>query len=205
MASERPVYTIGYAGRSIDQFLSLLQENSITAIADVRSSPRSHALAFNQETLKSSLRQAGIFYVFLGRELGARSPDKNCYVNGKVQYDLLAATDSFQSGLERVERGRYTHQIALMCAEKDPIECHRCILVGRHLSSRGVPVRHIVETGRVEDHDFTMHRLVDVLRLAATCPSEPEQERLVMAYQIQGNRIAYQNGNRPSHQYGLWK
>lgn len=202
---EPAVYTVGYTGRSIEQFIALLQENSISAVADVRSTPRSHASDFNQDSLRALLKPAGITYVFLGRELGARTPDQTCYIAGKVQYDLLAATKEFQSGLDRLEKGRFIHSIALMCAEKEPLECHRCILVGRHLAERGIQVRHILDHARVENHDSTMDRLVEMLRISAAQPSQPQKDKLLMAYRIQGDRIAFQNFNRTFKQYDLWK
>lgn len=204
-ASESAVYTIGYSGRSIDQFISLLRENSVSVVADVRSSPRSHSPDFNQDSLQTSLRGAGIIYVFLGEELGARTPDQSCYVGGKVKYDLLAATRPFQSGLDRIEKGRLEHRIALMCAEKDPLECHRCILVGRHLSARGIPVRHIIDSGLVEGQEFAMRRLIETLRISEACPSREQEDYILLAYEIQGQRIAFQNFAPTPKQFELWR
>jgi uncharacterized protein (DUF488 family) len=93
---------------------------------------------FNRETFAWEAEKAGITYVFLGRELGARSEDPGCYVEGKVQYNLLARTPLFQIGIGRVVQGVSTHTVALMCAEKDPLDCHRAILVCRHLVDRGL-------------------------------------------------------------------
>src|ERR1700683_1304442 len=205
MESGAPVYSIGYSNRSIEQFLALLRENSVTAIADVRSQPFSRSNpAFRQDLLRDVLRSAGISYAFLGKELGARAPDEGCYVAGKVQYDLLAATSAFQAGLDRIQSGRNLHRIALMCAESDPLTCHRCILVARHLSARGVVVRHILEHGSVEDHESTARRLVQILRVPEVCSSGREEDLLGMAYQIQGERIAWRKDLDESVQYELW-
>ena len=68
-----PLFTIGHSDHDNQRFLDLLKAHSIQAVADVRSSPFSRRLPqFNQGSLRDSLRQAGIKYVFLGRELGAR-------------------------------------------------------------------------------------------------------------------------------------
>src|SRR5258708_17511589 len=89
---------------------------------------------FKLEKLKETLPAQGIEYRFLGKELGARSDDPNCYENGKVQYDRLAETELFKYGLKRVLRGmRDDFRIALMCVENEPLECRRTILVARHL------------------------------------------------------------------------
>jgi len=199
------VYSVGYSNRGMEEFLALLRESSVTAIADVRSQSHSKSRPeYGRDLLRSTLRSAGIGYVFLGRELGARTLDEACYVGGKVQYDLLAATRGFQEGLDRVEKGRNDHRIALMCAEGDPLTCHRCILVGRHLRARGVPVRHILENGLVEDQDATVQRLVQALRIRDVCTSSRDEDLLAMAYKIQGERIAFRKDADEGGQYELW-
>ena len=98
---------------------------------------------------------------FVGRELGARSKDPACYKDGRVQYARLARTAQFQRGLDRVIQEASKYRVALMCAEKDPIDCHRTILVGRELLRRGTDVAHILADGRLEPHEETMDRPVD--------------------------------------------
>ncbi len=111
------VFTVGHSTHSAAKVLELLRRNEITAIADVRSQPYSRMNPqFNREPMKDALKSAGISYVFLGRELGARSEDRSCYIDGKVQYDRLARTDLFQRGLARVVDGASRHRIALLCA-----------------------------------------------------------------------------------------
>src|SRR5690242_12243720 len=100
------VYTIGHSTHPLDRFIALLKRHEITAIADIRSKPYSRMNPqFNREELRVALRTEGITYVFLGKELGARTDDPSCYHEGKVQYDRLARTDLFQQGLERVREG----------------------------------------------------------------------------------------------------
>ena len=101
----------------------------------------------------------------LGAELGARSNDLTCYEHGRVQYARLARTDLFRAGIDRVIRGTNEYRIALMCAEKEPLDCHRSILVARTLSDLGVVVQHILADGRLESHDATMERLLRVVGL----------------------------------------
>ena len=133
------VFTVGHSTHALDDFLALLLRHGITAIADVRSSPYSRMNPqFNRETLHAALKGAGIAYVFLGAELGARSRDPDCYEDGKVQYDRLARTAAFQRGLARVQQGAAQYRLALMCAEKEPLDCHRTILVARHLETTQV-------------------------------------------------------------------
>src|SRR6202521_1160216 len=100
------IFTIGHSTHPQKRFIALLLQHGITALCDVRSKPYSRVNPqFNREELKESLRERCIKYVFLGKELGARSEDPMCYENGKVQYDRLAATPAFKAGIERVLAG----------------------------------------------------------------------------------------------------
>lgn len=187
------VYTIGYSTHSIDKVIGLLKQHAITAVCDVRSQPYSQVNSqFNREPLKQALRAEGIAYIFLGKELGARSADKSCYLNGRVQYDLLAQTDLFRQGIERVKKGAQSYRIALTCAEKEPLECHRAILVSRHLVEQGMQVLHILSDGRLEKHEQSLQRLVDNLELRQLNMFSPVHDIISHAYRIQGDAIAYQ-------------
>jgi uncharacterized protein (DUF488 family) len=187
-------YTIGHSTKTFDQLLSLLRQHEISVVADVRSQPVSRLNPqFNKKPLKMGLKEAGLSYVFLGAELGARSTDPNCYVNGKVQYDLLAKTNAFQQGLERLQKGVVNFRIAIMCAEKEPLICHRTILIARHLHERGYTVRHILENGNLEDHDVSMDRLLEMLRIPGQDMFRSRAEILSLAYARQGEKIAYES------------
>ena len=187
-----PIFTIGHSTHSIDGFLGLLRQHGITALADVRSTPFSRFNPqFNKEKLARSLNAHDIKYVFLGRELGARSDDRSCYENGRVQYARLARTELFHRGLDRVMRGAQSHRIALMCAEKEPLECHRTLLVARTLVEHGVPVHHILADGRLETHGDTMMRLLSALGLPHEDLFRSRQELVAQALALQEERIAY--------------
>ena len=82
-------------------------------------------------------------------------------------------------GLERIYRGAKHHQIALMCAEQDPITCHRAILVCKHLRNAGLDVQHILKTGRLEPHEHLEHRLLKLHNLSEVLPilEIPAQEK----------------------------
>jgi uncharacterized protein (DUF488 family) len=184
--------TIGHSTQPLERFIGLLRQHGITAVADVRSSPYSRVNPqYNREPLKTALRAAGISYVFLGDELGARSKDPSCYRDGKVDYELLARTALFQSGLERVRNGASAHRIALMCAEKEPLDCHRTILVSRKLAEQGVCVTHILADGTVESHDHAMSRLMQVVRVGEHDLFRSPEDALREAYQRRGEEIAY--------------
>lgn len=186
------VYTIGHSTHSMEELINLLAAHHVTAVADVRSHPYSHFNPqFNRENLHPSLKTGGISYVFLGRELGARPEDRTCYVDGTVQYDLLARTGLFQEGLRRVAEGVRRHRIALLCAEKDPLTCHRAILVCRHLVTRGIEVQHILEDGRLQSHDEALARLLKELSLPEGDLFLTRDDFIVEAYNRRGRQIAY--------------
>ena len=187
------VYTIGHSTHPIEQFLALLATHHIAAIADVRSAPfsRRHP-QFTRSQLERSLHNAGIAYHFLGRELGARTEDPSCYTDGKVQYERIAQTAIFQQGIERlIQIIAEPAPVAILCAEKDPLQCHRTILVSRHLAARGVPISHIHADASLEQHEHLMQRLITQLRIPPEDMFRSAADVLDDAYRIQGARIAY--------------
>lgn len=191
---QNTVFTIGHSTHPQEHFLGLLRQHRITALCDVRSKPYSRMNPqFNREELKEALLAQGIEYRFLGKELGARSDDPTCYENGKVQYDRVAETELFKYGLKRVLRGmREDFRIALMCAEKEPLECHRAILVARHLVALRVTIEHILADGSLENHDATLTRLARMINLREPDLVHSHEELLADAYRKQGERIAYE-------------
>lgn len=187
------IHTIGHSNHSSERFLDLLRPQGITAVADVRSTPYSRFNPqFRRERLQASLAEAGIEYVFLGQELGARSPDPACYDEaGRVSYDRLSRTSEFRAGIERLRAGASRHRIAIMCAEREPLDCHRTILVARALVREGVPVTHILADGSVESHEHAMERLATSLKIPADDLLSDPADRLERAYELQAAKIAY--------------
>ena len=186
------VLTIGHSTRTSQAFGDLLVRHGITAVADVRSTPYSRwQPQFNQDSLRRALVQRTIAYVFLGRELGGRSTDRTCFVDGRVQYRRLAETTAFREGLARVVEGSHKERIALVCAEGDPLECHRTILVARELVASGLEVQHILPDGRLEPHADTVRRLLLKLRLLQQGFLDSPRDLVERAYVQQEKRIAY--------------
>ncbi|MEZ4503018.1 MAG: DUF488 domain-containing protein [Dehalococcoidia bacterium] len=184
--------TIGHSTRGLGSFLELLVSYQVTAVADVRSVPFSRwTPQFNQEGLRAALKQRGIAYVFLGTELGARSDDPSSYVEGRVQYRRLAESKIFQQGIKRLLEGSETQRIAVMCAEGEPLDCHRTILVARELDSAGADVAHILPDGSLEPHQASIRRLMKRLRLLQPAFFESPQGLEDRAYAEQERRIAY--------------
>ena len=185
------LYTVGHSNHSIGKFIGLLSANGITAVADVRSRPFSRRYPqFNKERLAAVLAQHNIAYVFLGKELGARSEDPSCYENGKVQYGRLAATPAFKAGIERVLAGAQKFRVALMCAEKEPLDCHRTLLVSRALESVGAEIAHILADGSLESQQKTMSRLVGLVGLSKEDLFQ-HNDLIAAACRLREDKIAY--------------
>jgi len=191
-AMEHPVLTVGHSTHTPEAFLALLSLHNVEAVADVRSAPFSRFNPqFNRDALEQLLKANGIRYVFLGRELGARSNDRSCYDNGRVQYARLAQTTLFQGGLDRVCQGAVRFRVALMCAEKEPLECHRTLLVAKALAERGRQVIHIHADGHLETHEAAMDRLLDLTGVPKEDLFRSKQELLSEALVRQEQCIAY--------------
>lgn len=208
-----PIFTIGHSNLSIDEFIALLQQHGVTAVADVRSHPYSRYLPhFSKNALEAALKAANIRYVFLGTELGARPNDPHCYVEGKALYENIAARPEFDRGIQRLIEGEQKYNIALMCAEKDPLTCHRAVLICQHLREFNLDIKHILSNGDLETHPQLEERLLVLqgldeatlnqpLQLSlfaseTSQPLKPKEERLKEAYYRQGDKIAYVEKDR---------
>jgi uncharacterized protein (DUF488 family) len=186
------IYSIGHSNGTAERLLELLAQHGITAVADVRSQPYSRFNPqFNREEIASSLKKSNIEYIFLGRELGARSEDPSCYREGRAQYSLIAKTTLFESGIQRLLDIGERSRVAMMCAEKEPLECHRTILISRHLHERGIDVRHILEDGRIEDHASLLLRLLAAHGMQESELFRTHDELVAVAYELQAERIGF--------------
>ena len=155
------IWTIGHSTRDIDIFISLLEENGIKLLADVRSLPGSKRYPqFNREALAESLNAHGIRYEHFP-ELGGRrksKPDscntawRNASFRGYADY---METEEFHKGIERLlALAREAGPTAIMCAEAVWWRCHRS-LISDYLKARGIDVMHILDANKVEPHPFT--------------------------------------------------
>jgi hypothetical protein len=190
----KEIYTIGHSNHTIDRFIDLLKKHRITALADVRSHPYSkHFPQFSYEALKQALKNHHLAYVFLGKELGARTTDPNCYDSeARVQYACLAKTATFQEGLLRLNKGMESYRIALMCAEKDPLMCHRTLLICRHLRTQDIRIKHILEDGGLETQQEVEQRLLEIFNLSKQDLFARPEQLIEQAYDRQSENIAYQ-------------
>ena len=155
MTDQECLWTIGHSNHSIERFLELLRSNEIDVVVDVRSQPySSYQGHFSQAPLRRSLEDAGVRYLFLGKELGGRPPEPELYDDeDHVLYGELAKTERFKHGLDRLVKGTSTYRVAMMCSEEDPSTCHRRLLITRALeeSDASITVTHIRGDGELVD------------------------------------------------------
>lgn len=189
------LFTIGYSGLDMPGFVALLRAHAVDVVCDVRSTPYStYKPDFTRGPFRGHLNRARIRYVFLGDRLGARPRDRSVYVAGQATYDRIAATADFHTGLDRVRKGTRTLTLALVCSERDPIDCHRAVLVCRHLDDLRGDIVHLHTDGSVEDQAAFDARLV--AHHGLTPPpllAEPGdwQAAVTAAYDRQAAAIAY--------------
>ncbi|MBS7639871.1 MAG: DUF488 domain-containing protein [Candidatus Bathyarchaeia archaeon] len=127
------VYTIGYAGMNISEFIKVLKDHGVTTVVDVRRFPKSKDPAFTRENLENNLRDNGIKYVFLGESLGG-------FVRGG--YEKYMETSRFREGFDMLLNLARKEVIAVMCKEKNVKYCHRRF-ISNLLSSLGLEVLHL--------------------------------------------------------------
>ncbi len=189
-----PIHTIGHSNHSAEEFVALLGGSGVDLVVDVRSAPRSRWVPhFNPDSLEPILEHAGIEYSFMGVELGGRPADRSSYdADGRVAYERAAMADDFCDGVALLIRQADERRIALLCMEKNPLECHRALLVARALAEQGVDVQHILPDGAVESHETLMNRLLESQGL----PPQPDlfrtrEDVIADAIRQQAGRVAY--------------
>jgi uncharacterized protein (DUF488 family) len=192
MSDALTIFTIGHSAHPWERFLALLRSANVTAVGDVRSSPYSRLYPhFNRDGVCEELRSDGISYVFLGKELGGRPSESRFYCAGVADYEKMAQSTEFKKGLDRIIEGAKKYRIALMCSERDPLDCHRCLLVGRALAQRGVRVCHILENGKLVSQDEIEDKLLELSGRDTGDFFTPRAEQLAAAYRERARKVAF--------------
>ena len=147
------IYTIGHSNHPGQDFLKLLEGHGIEVVADLRSRPYSRYVPhFNRDALTNLLKESGILYVYLGRELGGKPQDPDRPLADEVVWEYLRSRPQFREGLARLlEEARHA-RVCMLCAEGDPARCHRGQLLAPELAAQGVKVRHILPDGTILEH-----------------------------------------------------
>src|SRR5215470_11283551 len=175
--------TIGHSNLEVERFVALLKGTGVTAIADVRSVPFSRWCPwFSGKPLAARLAGEAVAYIAVGDALGGRPRDPRLYRDGVADYEAMAATAEFAAGLERVAGEMARHRVCLLCAEREPLDCHRCLLVGRALG-------HIRPDGTIEPHAATEQALLALAGGEADLFRD-RAERLAHAYRRRAQAVA---------------
>lgn len=155
------IYSIGHGNKKFEDFLSELRSFNVLYLIDIRTSPYSkYNPQFNREILKNSLEAVNVTYVYMGDELGGLPSDRTCYIDNKVSYDLIKKKDFFKSGLRRLVKAYEKDiNIAIMCSETKPEECHRSKLIGQELSKKNISIQHIIDEFKTKDQWTVMNEL----------------------------------------------
>jgi len=196
--NDKIIYTIGHSNHAIDKFIALLKNYEIRVVIDVRSSPySSYCPQFNQDTLASALKNSDIDYLYLGDELGARPDDACCYENGRISFLKIIKSDSFNNGIHKVLCEMQNRRIVLLCSEKDPINCHRTIIISHFLSRYGAHIQHILENGSIEEHNETEKRLLKTMKIERSlfAQNATEESLIEEAYSKQAKNVSYPSGD----------
>jgi uncharacterized protein (DUF488 family) len=172
--------------------MAMLRDAGATAIADVRSTPFSRFFPwFSRNNLETRLVQEGMRYLSYGETLGGRPRDAKLYCDGIADYEAMAMQPEFQSALENLLSKASRLRICLMCAEREPLDCHRCLLVARALAARDVAVGHILHDGTIEPHQVTEQRLLAWGAKADDLFVTGHKDRLAAAYRNRAHAVAY--------------
>lgn len=200
-------YSIGHSNNAVERFVAMLQAENVGAIADVRSTPISRFCPwFSAKNLKPLLEQNGIGYLPYGAALGGRPQNPDLYCDGVADYEAMARQPDFQAGLDRLiadagqvrAHGTGNDRLCLMCAEREPLDCHRCLLVAHALAARGFTVGHILYDGSVKPHAATELRLLDLAGDDGDLFATGQNERIAAAYRRRARAVAYRAKANPA-------
>jgi len=187
----KTLYSIGHSNDSFEKFVKRLKIHHIQAIADVRSQPYSrYASWFNRENISISLKKNDIAYVFLGDKVGARCTDPYCIVDGQVDFTKVAQRKEFQSGIARIRHGLSKFNIALMCSEKDPMTCHRTILIAREFVKYNIDIQHIFPDNNIQYHSKLMQRIAYENNYHNDLFMS-EEDKVNQSYKLQAGKMGY--------------
>ena len=157
-----PIFTVGHSNLEFADFLAILGARGVRILCDVRSRPASFRFPqFNRESLEAGLSSAGVRYEFFGETLGGRPADPRVYhEDGRVDYAARRHAHDFLEGIERTLALSRTGVTAVMCAEEDPLQCHRFLMICPALLERDITPAHIRRGGVLESQRDAEDRLL---------------------------------------------
>ena len=195
----RIVYTIGYTSFEINKFIEVLKKYKVSCLIDVRSVPKSsYYKDYDDANLKLSLKKEGIIYRNYKEEFGARQNDEQYYSKGYLDFDKFSKSEQFNLGIEKIKNAQdLGYGVCIMCAEKDPINCHRTILIARNLYKKGFEINHILSSEETCSQTDIDKRLLDEFfpkRNQISIFDEDnlnEEELIERAYKLKNEKIGF--------------
>jgi uncharacterized protein (DUF488 family) len=198
----KDIYTIGYSGFKIGEFINILKKHQITSLIDVRSNPNSKFYEdYNKISLEKLLKFNGIIYRNYRCEFGARQEDLKYYKNGYLDFNEYTKSKSFLDGVKKIEAGiKLDYVFALMCAEKDPSTCHRNIMVAREFYKLGYNIKNILSDGYFESQESIEQKLVNQYfpkrnQISLFSDNLSWEEMVNKSYEYRNSEIGYRLDN----------
>ncbi len=185
------VLTLGHSDHAIDDFFALVAAHGGEAVVDVRSTPYSRRVPwFDREPLRAAAEARGLGYSHRGGPLGGRPSGAGLMRDGVADYVAMAGTAAFVAAVAEVAAAALGTRQVLVCSERHPATCHRCLLVGRALVRQGIDVLHVDGVGGTVTQEGVEEAL---LARHALFPSllEDRAAQVDRAYALQSRRHAF--------------
>ena len=154
------LYTCGHSNRGAAAFVDLLASAGIHTLVDIRAQPQSVRYPhFGEDSLRETLAGAGIQYHWAGRQLGGHrtarkdSPHSALSADGLRGYADHMDGEAFRKAAVQLLMLARRAPTAVLCAERDPMQCHRSLLAD-YLTLQGVEVLHLIDTGETRLHQL---------------------------------------------------
>jgi hypothetical protein len=194
--------SVGHSHHPLGRLIELLRGAGVTAVADVRSHPFSQRQPqHNRPELEQALAEHDITYLYLGDLLGGRPGRPSLYdEDGRVDYERVRTTPAFRQGLARLGAALEEHRVAMLCAEEDPLDCHRGLMITPALAEQGIAVDHLRGNGWVESGGQFERRLLEITKVGtglvgglfeAMLTAKERRQLLAEAYREQARRKAF--------------
>ena len=193
------IYSIGYTSFEINSFIDIIKEHDISCVVDVRSNPvaSEYYQIYSRTSLEKILNSKNIYYRNYALEFGARQVDYSLYKEfGYLDFDRFIKTPNFLLGINKIKKGlELGYNFVLMCAEKDPINCHRAIMVAKGFKENGIIVDHIMADNSIQSQIDIEQRLLNMYfpqrGQQNLFEEKTEEDYIKEAYRVQNSKIGY--------------
>jgi len=188
------LFMIGHSNHSLELFKQMLEREKITVLYDIRMIPFSRYVPqYNQTTLPETLANWNVEYRYRN-DIGPRvEGDTPLYDSNGFHYDKALNRERIVEGLKLlVSELNENDNVAIMATKKEPLECHRFLVLSRVLQNMGHTIKHILPDETLETQTLEK-KLVTTLerRIKRGTVKAPENyDPLEFAYFAQAEKIA---------------